>query len=115
LAALICFAQSTQILFQRTLYRDWSAREIAGAWLVGFGDLAIIGAVVLAALMVVGGVRARSFALRAALFAVTVLIGAFVGEWLVLWPRVGRDHPRPPTGTRDCGATARIRSDPPAT
>jgi hypothetical protein len=22
-AALICFAQSTQILFQRTLYRDW--------------------------------------------------------------------------------------------
>ena len=88
-AALICFAQSTQFLFQRALYRDWSAAEIASAWLAGFGDLAIIGAVVLAALMLVGGVRARSFSLRAALFAVTVLIGAFVGEWLVLWRQWG--------------------------
>ena len=117
MAALICFAQSTQFLFQRALYREWSAAEIASAWLVGVGDLAIIGAVVLSALALVGRVRARSFSLRAALFAVTVLIGAFVGEWVVLgasgapgrsfptWssccgaavvadrPSIGRDHP----------------------
>jgi hypothetical protein len=88
-AALICFAQSTQILFQRTLYRDWSAKEIAGAWLVGFGDLATIGAVVLMALMLGGRVPTRHVSMRAALFAVTVLIGAFVGEWLVLWRQWG--------------------------
>jgi signal transduction histidine kinase len=84
-AALICFAQSTQILFQRTLYLDWPVTEIAGAWMVGFGDLAIIGAVVLAALSLGGRVRARRLSLRAALFAMSVLVGAFVGEWLVLW------------------------------
>ena len=88
-AALICVAQSTQLLFQRALYRDWSVAEIAGAWLVGFGDLATIGAVVLVALMLGGRVPARRLPLRAALFALTVLVGAFLGEWLVLWRQWG--------------------------
>jgi signal transduction histidine kinase len=89
IAAFICFAQSTQMLFQRTLYRDWSATEIAGAWLVGFGDLATIAASVLLALMLGGRVRTRHAYLRAVLFATAVLFGAVVGEWLVLWRQWG--------------------------
>ena len=85
LAALVCLAMSTQLLFQRGLYSEWPALAIGGAWLSGLGDLAVIAAAVLAVLLAVGRLPARNAAMRGVLFAAALLTGATLGEWLVLW------------------------------
>jgi hypothetical protein len=97
LAALVCFAMSTQLLFQRALYAKWPLSAIGSAWLSSLADLALIAAAVLAVLLVAGRLPVRRAVSRGLLFAAALLTGAMLGEWLVLWwnwgsmPAVGPD------------------------
>jgi hypothetical protein len=89
IAALVCLALSTQFLFQRGVYRDWSTSEIAGAWLRGFADRAVIAAAILLALALAGRVPASHGVPRMLLFWCGVLAGAAMGEWAALWLQWG--------------------------
>jgi signal transduction histidine kinase len=85
LAVLVALALSTQFLFQRSLYVEWSGRQIGVAWLQRFVTLVVIVATILLALLGAGRVRARRWPLRALLFIAALLAGACAGEWLALW------------------------------
>jgi len=89
IAALVCLALSTQFLFQRPLYENWSAVAIAGAWARGLGDQLVIVTVILLVVTLAGRVPIRHFLLRGTLFACAVLAGACMGEWAVLWLQWG--------------------------
>lgn len=88
-AALICLALSTQFLFQRPLYDNWSAVAIADAWARGLGDLLVIATAILLTLDLAGRVPIRHLLFRGTLFACAGLAGACVGEWAVLWLQWG--------------------------
>jgi signal transduction histidine kinase len=93
-AALLCLALSTQFLFQRTLWQQWPAAEIVGAWLLSLGNLMVIAAAILLTLALAGRLPLRRFAPRALLFVAALLTGAALGELAVLclqwraWPTV---------------------------
>jgi hypothetical protein len=84
-ALLACFALSTQFLFQRSLYGDWSVGDIASAWLDDVVRLVSVAAVVLVTVWLAGRLPVRRSAARALLFALALLVGASLGEWLGLW------------------------------
>jgi signal transduction histidine kinase len=84
-AALACLALSTQFLFQRTLWQQWSAVEIGGAWLLSLRDQMVIAAAILLALALAGRLPLRRLAPRVLLFVAALLAGAALGEWAVLW------------------------------
>ena len=65
IAALVCLALSTQFLFQRPLYENWSAVAIAGAWARGLGDQLVIVTVILLVVTLAGRAPIRHFLLRA--------------------------------------------------
>ena len=69
IAALVCLALSTQFLFQRPLYENWSTVAIAGAWARGLGDLLVIVTAILLAVTLAGRVPIRHVLMRGALFA----------------------------------------------
>ena len=89
IAALVCLALSTQFLFQRPLYENWSAMAIATAWARGLVDLVVIAAAILMAVTLAGRAPIRHSLLRGGLFAGAVLAGACMGEWAVLWLQWG--------------------------
>ena len=89
LAALVSLALSTQLMFQRQLYDQWSPGQIAGAWLQGWASLAVVAGVILGTLALAGRVPVQGRLLRLAWFAIAVLAGALAGEWLVLWYQWG--------------------------
>src|SRR5258706_250238 len=84
IAAPVCLALSTQILFQRSLYREWPVSEIAYAWARGLADLAIVAACIVAALNLAYLIPARRMVSKALLFAAGMVGGAILGEWIVL-------------------------------
>jgi signal transduction histidine kinase len=84
-AALVCLALSTQLLFQRALWEQWPAVEIAEAWLLSLRDLAVIAAAIVLALTLAGALPLRLLAPRVLLFVAALLTGAALGEWAVLW------------------------------
>jgi len=86
---LVCLALSTQFLFQRTLYQQWSGSAIVAAWLRSFVELVGVAASILAALWVAGRVPARSRAVQLLWFGCALLAGAYAGEWAVLWSEWG--------------------------
>lgn len=94
-ALLVCFALSTQLLFQRSLYQQWSGWEIVGSWLRGFLEQAAVAASILMALALAGRIPAQRPSVRALTFGAAILAGACAGEWIVLlcqwgtWPTVG--------------------------
>jgi signal transduction histidine kinase len=89
LAVLAAFALSTQLLFQRSLYVHWSRLEIVTAWIRQFADLVIVVAAILLALALAGRIPAGRLSFRGLLFATALLVGACLGEWLVLWLQWG--------------------------
>ena len=89
LAALVSLALSTQLMFQRQLYDQWSPGQIAGAWLHGWASLAAVAGVILGTLGLAGRVPVQGRLLRLAWFGTAVLAGALAGEWLVLWYQWG--------------------------
>jgi len=87
LAAPICLALSTQFLFQPSLYEHWSATEIAVAWVQELAHLAAVAFAIVVAIHVAGRIRMRGTVPRLASFAFAAAVGAFCGEWMVLWVR----------------------------
>jgi sensor histidine kinase YesM len=85
IALLVCVALSTQFLFQRPLYDNWPAVDIALAWARGLLDLLIIVSVILLAVTLAGLVPIRHLLLKITWFASAVLTSACLGEWAVLW------------------------------
>lgn len=86
-AALVCLALSTQLLFQRALWQEWSVAEISVAWLHELRDLAVIATSILLVLAFAGRVPLQRLALRSLLFLAALLAGAVLGEWVDLWLR----------------------------
>lgn len=88
-AALVCLALSTQFLFQRTLYRQWSWAAIADAWLQSFLELVVVAVAILCALWLAGRTPTRRTPLKLLAFGAALLAGAYAGEWIVLWLQWG--------------------------
>ncbi len=93
-AALSCLALSTQLLFQRALYQEWPAVDIALAWARGFCELTFIAVAILAALILAARIPLQNFIAQCVLFGVALFAGALFGEWAVLgifwgaWPTI---------------------------
>ena len=92
LAALVCLALSSQFMLQRDLYAQWSLGQVLAGWA---GHLALLGTAAAVALLTIaaaGRLPVRRPIARLALFAVALVGGAFLGEWVVLWIQWG-DRP----------------------
>ena len=89
LAGLVCLALSTQFLFQRALYQQWSWAAIAGAWLRSFAELVVVAVSILLALWLTGRMPAQRMPVLLLAFAAALFAGAFAGEWIVLWLQWG--------------------------
>ena len=88
-AALVCLAYSTQLLFQRDLYDTWSIGEIAAEWARQLGNLLIIAATILGVLACVGRLRARRAWPKVLLFVTGIFLGSLLGESIVVWLAAG--------------------------
>jgi hypothetical protein len=88
-AAVACLALSTQFLFQRTLYQEWSWAAIASAWLRSFAELVAVVAAILLALWLAGRMPIRRTPLKLLAFGAALFAGAYAGEWVVLWMQWG--------------------------
>jgi signal transduction histidine kinase len=88
-AALVCLGLSTQFLFQRALYAEWSPQAIALAWLAQMRDLALTAGAIIAALAVAGRLPLRYRATRALAFGAVVLGAALAGETAAQWAAWG--------------------------
>jgi LytS/YehU family sensor histidine kinase len=82
-ATAIAFGMSLQFLSQLFVWRNWPVSEVLQGWLYVFRDRLIVAILITAAVVALDALRARSPVLRSALLAVSVLLGAIVGEWLV--------------------------------
>jgi hypothetical protein len=91
-AVLACLALSTQFLFQRALYQQWSWAAIAGAWLKSFAELVVVAVAILLAIWLMGRMPARRTPVKLLAFGAALFAGAYAGEWIVLclqwgaWP-----------------------------
>lgn len=88
-AGLVCLALSTQFLFQRMLYQQWSWTAIAGAWLRSFAELGVVATAILLALWLAGRMPAERAPLKLLAFGAALFAGAYGGEWIVLWLQWG--------------------------
>lgn len=84
-AALVCLALSTQMLFQRTLWREWPVAEVAAAWLLEFRDHAVVATTILLVIGLAGRLPLHRLASRSLSFLGALLAGAVLGEWMNLW------------------------------
>ena len=89
LAGLVCLTLSTQLLFQRALYQQWSWAAIAGAWLRNFAELVVVAVSVLLALELTGRMPTQRTPVNLLAFGAALFAGAFAGEWIVLWLQWG--------------------------
>ena len=89
LAALVCLALSVQFLFQRDLYAQWSMGQVLAGWLVHLALLGTAAAVLTLAIAAAGRLPLKRPVAKLAAFAVALVGGAFLGEWIVLWVQWG--------------------------
>lgn len=95
LAALVCVALSSQLLFQRSIYREWRWSEIGAAWLGNLWQAILVATVILAVLVLAGRIPLRRASSKLACFGVALVAGAYLGEWLLIalqwgtWPTAG--------------------------
>ncbi|MEO8752025.1 MAG: histidine kinase [Casimicrobiaceae bacterium] len=87
----VSIAFASQFLFQRDLYEQWPAADIAWAWALQCRDYLVVAGGIVVVLALAGRLRVARQGSRAALFAVAVLGGSVAGEAAVLmleWNRL---------------------------
>jgi len=89
LAALVCVAASTQFLFQGSVLREWAWNAIGSVWIGNLWQAMLVATVILIVLALAGRTPLRRPAARLAGLGVSLLAGAYLGEWLLLWLQWG--------------------------
>ena len=84
LALAVVFVLSTQLLFQFGLYEAWPLWDIVAGWLEYFAEQLFVGGCILALIVGVSYLPARSRAFRHALLLAAIVIGALAGELVLL-------------------------------
>ena len=83
LAATFALGMSLQFLAQLFVWRNWPVDEVLEGWLYVLRDRLVVALSIAFAILLLGVTRSPLLRIRAALLAISVFLGALVGERLV--------------------------------
>ena len=91
-AAMIAILMSTQLLFQLFVWRNWSAADIAVAWLAVARDRLVVAMMIAAMLACFGWARRTAFSWRIWRSMLAVVLGSALGELMLLKLAIGDER-----------------------